>query len=36
MVASYEGAKIAINTFKKIKFCYFILDEAHKIKNDEG
>lgn len=35
ILTSYEGALSGINQLKKWKFHYFVIDEAHKLKNDE-
>lgn len=36
IVTSYEGVEKSITQLKKMKFQYFILDEAHRIKNNES
>jgi len=35
-LTSYEGSNICISSLKKFKWKYVIIDEAHKIKNDES
>ncbi|EGR30833.1 snf2 family DNA-dependent ATPase, putative [Ichthyophthirius multifiliis] len=35
-ITSFEGAKICQKNLKKINFQYIIIDEAHKIKNEES
>ncbi len=35
-ITSFEGAKICCKNLKKINFEYIIIDEAHKIKNEES
>jgi len=35
-VTSYEGITICQNYLKKYKWRFLIIDEAHKIKNDES
>jgi superfamily II DNA/RNA helicase len=36
LITSYEGLSKYLNFFKKIYFEYFIVDEAHRLKNDES
>ena len=33
IVTSFEGVRICLNSLKKIKWHYVVIDEAHKIKN---
>ena len=35
-ITSFEGAKLCYSHLKKIKWSYMIIDEAHKIKNEES
>lgn len=35
-LTSYEGVKICANALRKINWKYVIIDEAHKIKNEES
>ena len=35
LVTSYEGLSKNLQSIKKKRFVYFIIDEAHKIKNDQ-
>ena len=36
VITSYEGVRFSINALNKIKWHYLIIDEAHKIKNEES
>ena len=36
VITTYEGARICLTTLQKFKWEYIIVDEAHKIKNDES
>lgn len=36
VVTSFEGARICLKYLKRIKWKYLIIDEAHKIKNEES
>ena len=36
LITSFDVARIEISTLRKIRFGFFILDEAHRIKNDES
>ena len=36
LITSFDVARIEISTLRKIKFGFFILDEAHRIKNEES
>ena len=36
IVTSFEGVRICLSYLKKIKFHYIVIDEAHKIKNEES
>ncbi len=36
IIASYESVTKNLKFLSRIKFSYFVLDEAHKIKNDEA
>jgi SWI/SNF-related matrix-associated actin-dependent regulator of chromatin subfamily A member 5 len=33
IVTSFEGVRICLNSLKRIKWHYIVIDEAHKIKN---
>lgn len=35
IITSYEGALNAFNKLKQYTFHFFVIDEAHKLKNDE-
>ena len=35
-MTSYEGVRFCVNALKKIKWQYIVIDEAHKIKNEES
>jgi len=35
ILTSYEGAFNGLDQLRKYKFHYFVIDEAHKLKNDE-
>jgi len=36
IVTSFEGVRICLNSLKKIKWQYIVIDEAHKIKNEDS
>lgn len=36
VVTSYEAIRTAIKDLKKINWHYLVIDEAHKIKNEES
>ena len=36
IVTSYEGVRICLSSLKKIKWHYIVIDEAHKIKNEDS
>lgn len=36
LVTSFEGVRICLNSLKKIKWHYIVIDEAHKIKNEDS
>lgn len=36
LVTSFEGVRICLSSLKKIKWHYIVIDEAHKIKNEES
>jgi SWI/SNF-related matrix-associated actin-dependent regulator of chromatin subfamily A member 5 len=36
LVTSFEGVRICLNNLKKIRWHYIVIDEAHKIKNEES
>jgi SWI/SNF-related matrix-associated actin-dependent regulator of chromatin subfamily A member 5 len=36
LITSFDVARIEISTLRKLKFGFFILDEAHRIKNEES
>lgn len=36
IVTSFQGVRICLNNLKKIKWHYIVIDEAHKIKNEES
>lgn len=36
LITSFDVCRIEISTLKRVKFGYFILDEAHRIKNEES
>jgi SWI/SNF-related matrix-associated actin-dependent regulator of chromatin subfamily A member 5 len=35
-VTSFEGVRICLSQLKKIKWQYIVIDEAHKIKNEDS
>lgn len=35
-LTSYEGVNICINSLRKFNWKYIIIDEAHRIKNEES
>jgi SWI/SNF-related matrix-associated actin-dependent regulator of chromatin subfamily A member 5 len=36
VVTSFEGVRICLKYLRRIKWKYLIIDEAHKIKNEES
>lgn len=36
VVTSYEGINICLKDLKKISWKYIVVDEAHRIKNDQS
>ena len=36
LVTSFEGVRICLSYLKKIKWHYIVIDEAHKIKNEDS
>lgn len=36
LITSFEGVRICLNYLTKIKWHYIIIDEAHKIKNEDS
>lgn len=36
VVTSFEGVRICLSALRKIKWHYIVIDEAHKLKNDES
>lgn len=36
VVTSFEGARICLKYLRRIRWKYLIIDEAHKIKNEES
>jgi SWI/SNF-related matrix-associated actin-dependent regulator of chromatin subfamily A member 5 len=36
IVTSFEGVRLCLNSLKKIKWHYIVIDEAHKIKNEDS
>lgn len=36
VITSYQGISICLNELKKISWHYFVIDEAHRIKNEES
>jgi SWI/SNF-related matrix-associated actin-dependent regulator of chromatin subfamily A member 5 len=36
VLTTYEGLSICFSTLKKYKWQYFIVDEAHKLKNKDS
>lgn len=36
IITSYEGINICLKELKKINWNYIIVDEAHRMKNDES
>ena len=36
MVTTFEGCRICLSALMKFKWEYLIVDEAHKIKNEES
>jgi len=35
-VTSFEGVRICLSALRKVKWHYIVIDEAHKLKNDES
>jgi SWI/SNF-related matrix-associated actin-dependent regulator of chromatin subfamily A member 5 len=36
VVTSFEGVRICLSALRKVKWHYIVIDEAHKLKNDES
>lgn len=36
VITSYEGVRLGQRELKRINWCYLIIDEAHKIRNEES
>lgn len=36
VVTSYEGVRLGVNVLKKISWQYIVIDEAHKLKNEDS
>lgn len=36
VVTSFEGARLCLKHLRKIKWKYLVIDEAHKIKNEQS
>lgn len=35
-MTSFEGVRICLSALRKVKWHYIVIDEAHKLKNDES
>ena len=36
IVTSFEGVRLCLPSLRKIKWHYIVIDEAHKIKNEDS